>query len=144
MSRIFPNASWKQIERALLVVGVLGAFAALATGDTAEHLAHPNRQLVEAHSTFAAVATWLYCVLLVGEVAAVLRVQYPKLISAPFLSKLCTLLEKVFCHPVFSRVLALLGFFAITMTGLLGGVMVYGVTADPLANSALKLLGITL
>ena len=144
MSRIFPNASWKQIERALLVVGVLGAFAALATGDTAEHLFQPNRQVVEAHSTFAAISTWLYGALLLGEAAAVLRSQYANLVKAPFLNKLCMLLEKVLCHPVFSRVLAFLGFFAITTTGLLGGVMVYGSTADPLANVVLKLLGITL
>ena len=73
--RWFPKIAWRDIERVLLLVGVLGAFAALATGDTAEHLVHPNRQLVDAHSTFGAVATWIYGALLVGEFAAVINAQ---------------------------------------------------------------------
>ena len=143
-SKWFANVSWKSVERVLLVFGVLGAFAALATGDTAEHLTHPVRQLVEAHSTFAGIATWLYGLLLVGEIALVVNSQYKKFISSEMIQKFVNFVEKILCHPFFSNVLAVLGFVSITVTGLLGGVMVYGQTADPLAGIVLKILGINL
>jgi hypothetical protein len=36
----------------------------------------------------------------------------------------------------------LFGLLAISLTGLLGGVLVYGTSADPIAGLVLKLLGI--
>lgn len=132
----FPAVAWRQIERALLVVGVLGAFAALATGDTAEHLLQPrpNRQLVEMHSTFGALATWIYGALLLGEIAAMSKIK----------NSFVLFVERVLCNPFFSGVLAALGFIAIAITGMLGGVIAYGLTADPIAPILLKLLGISL
>lgn len=38
--------------------------------------------------------------------------------------------------------LAVVGLFAITITGVLGGSIVYGTTADPLAPIVLKMLGL--
>ena len=140
----FPNVQWNHIERALLSFGVLGAFAADATGSLAQHLVHPNHQLVDAHSTFAAWSTFLYCILLAGEVASVIRSEYGSKIHSKILHKLLALCEKILCNPIFSKIVALLGFVAISVTGLLGGTMVYGITADPLANIVLKLLGINL
>ncbi len=145
LKRWFPRVAWRDIERVLLVVGVLGAFAALATGDTAEHLVRPNRALVEAHSTFADIATFIYGALLVGEIAAVVNARnyaYGK--DWQWVSAIVRLIEKVLCNPVFSGVLALLGFVAISVTGMLGGTIAYGLTADPIAPLLLKLLGITL
>jgi hypothetical protein len=40
--------------------------------------------------------------------------------------------------------LVILGFIALFLTGVLGGVLVYGTTADPLAPFILKLLNINL
>ena len=145
MKKWLPSIAWRDIERILLLVGVLGAFAALATGDTAEHLVHPNRALVEDHSTFGALATWIYGALLLGEIAAIINAKkfvYAK--SIQFLSSISILVEKILCNKVFSIVLAILGFIAISLTGLLGGVIAYGVTADPFAATVLKILGITL
>ena len=104
----FPSIAWKDIERLLLVVGMLGAFAALATGDTAEHLTHRSHAIVEMHSNFAAASVFIYAVIL-----------------------------------AFTVTLAILGFIGIFVTGLLGGAMVYGATADPIAPIVLKLLGLT-
>lgn len=141
----FPSVGWRDIERVLLLVGVLGAFAALVTGGTAEHLVHPNRALVDMHSTFGATATWLYGALLVGEIAAVTNAQkyaYGK--SWKWVSSLLQFLELVLCNPILSGIIAFLGFIAIIVTGLLGGAIAYGVTADPLAPLVLRLLGISL
>lgn len=143
--RWFPRVGWKDIERVLLVIGVLGACAALITGETAEHIARPVRALVEAHSTFAAMATWLYAALLVGEIAALLRPILDRRGTAwAGVLKVLNFLKAIFCHPVLSRIIALAALVAISVTGVLGGVMVYGPSADPVAATVLKLLGISL
>jgi uncharacterized membrane protein len=141
----FPKVGWRDIGRMLLLVGVLGAFAALLTGDTAEHLVHPNRALVGMHSNFAAISTYIYGALLVGEIAAVINAQqyaYGK--NWVWVSSLLHFIETVLGNSVFSGILVALGFIAISVTGLLGGTIAYGLTADPVAPFVLKVLGITL
>ncbi len=142
----FPQISWKQIERVLLVIGVLGAFVALATGETAEHLTQPDRQLVEMHSLFAGISTWVYGILLIAEIFVIIT---PFLESNQFLQKAPSVFKKViarlgafFTQRVVLGVLAFIGFIAISITGLLGGVLVYGLTADPFAGIVLKMLGL--
>ncbi len=139
-----PNIAWRDIEKLLLTFGILGAFAALTTGETAEHIFQPDRALVEAHSTFAALATWIYAALLIGIVIGMARLhtffaKLPKTLQM-FLIKL----EALLTHKTFSAVLAFLGLITIAVTGLLGGVMVYGADADPAARVVLKILGISI
>lgn len=145
LSKWFPRVAWKDIARVLLVVGLLGGFAALATGDTAEHLSRPNRQLVNMHSLFAGTSIWLYAALLIGEIAAYVSTK------AAWLTKLgktgtaiILFIKRFLSEGLISKSIVLLALIAISVTGLLGGVMVYGVTADPLANIVLKILGISL
>lgn len=133
--RWFPSVSWKHIERALLFFGVLGAWASLYTGEIAEHLVKPPHDLVEMHSTFAAAATWIYGALLLGEILTIWQTLSVKI---PLLKSVGALLT----HRVFGRILALVGLIAITLTGLLGGVLVYGVSADPFAAIVLQWLGL--
>ena len=64
LNKWLPKVAWRDIERVLLVFGVLGAFVALATGQIARHLIQPNRDLIHAHSNFASISTWLYGLLL--------------------------------------------------------------------------------
>jgi len=143
LEKWFPAVAWKQIERVLLVVGVLGALAAFATGDTAQRLFHPNRQLVNAHSNFAGASIFIYGILLAGEVLAVFNQKYLSRLHAPaWIVKILEFIEKILCNKVLTVILAILGFVAIVTTGLLGGAMVYGASADPLAVIVLKILGI--
>lgn len=148
MSRLFPLVAWRQIERALLIFGVLGAFVALATGETAEHLVRPERALIEAHSFFATMTTWLYGALVVGEILAITTPLLKKNLSGVQQKagwwRLTTGLESILTNRVFSATVALVALITLALTGLLGGVMVYGVSADPLAPFVLKLLGIPL
>jgi uncharacterized membrane protein len=140
----FPKVAWRDIGRVLLVVGVLGAFTALLTGKTAEHLFHPNRQLVSDHIDFAVTSTCLYGALLAGEIISFVnarRFKYGK--NWKFISPVLVFLEQVLCNRILSAIIALIGLIAISCTGILGGVMVYGPTADPLAGVLLHLLGIT-
>ncbi len=141
----FPSVAWKDIERILLVVGVLGSFAALATGDTAEHLVHPNRQLVNVHATFAALSTWMYSALLVGEIASIINsknFQYKK--GLEWLAVVLKSVERILCSKAISLILVVVGFIAISVTGMLGGVISYGLSADPFTPLLLKIMGITI
>lgn len=144
LSKWFPAVIWKHIERALLVFGFLGALLANATGETAQHLTHPLRALVDAHATFAGISIGLYGLLLAGEFFAVINSEYKKFIPTGIIQKFVDYFEKLLCNPIFSNILAILGLIAISTTGLLGGVMVYGKTADPLAGIVLNLLGINI
>lgn len=144
MESLLPRVSWKHIERTLLFFGVLGAFAALSTGELAEHLVRPDRDLVEAHSFFATTATALYSLLLCGEIFSLLETALVTKLTVPALYNALSFVRKVLTHPAFSRVLAILGLIALSATGLLGGAMVYGTSADPMTGIVLKLLRIEL
>lgn len=141
----FPKVFWKDIERVLLLIGVLGAFVALSTGEIAEELVRANHSLVEMHSAFASVATWLYSALLIGEIATIINARnftYSKTLQ--FISSLLKFIEKILNNQTFVKILAVLALIAISVTGLLGGVIVYGPSADPFANIVLKILNIQL
>ena|SRR3989344_3113306 len=145
-----PNISWLQIQRFLLLIGVLGIFGALQTGEIAEELTRANSQLVEMHALFANATAWFYGLLLTGEILAFLNIKiftnpkYSFIANYSNIINILASLQKLINHKILSKVLALFGLISITITGLLGGVIVYGTTADPLAGTVLKLLGISL
>lgn len=138
-----PSVSWKDIELVLLVVGVLGAFAGLSSGESAEHLTRPNRALVEAHAFFAAAATWMYGLLLGGEFLRLVSGWIVKTIRAPKVLQVVFFVRDLLTHSFLATTLAVLGLVTISVTGLLGGVMVYGTSADPIASIVLSILGIS-
>ena len=67
LKKWFPKVSWKHIELVLLVSGFVGALLANATGEVAENLVRPDHKLVETHAFMALTATWMYGLLLAGE-----------------------------------------------------------------------------
>jgi uncharacterized membrane protein len=142
LEKWLPSVAWAHIKRLLLVFGVLGAFAALATGEVAEHLVHPNHDLVEAHSSFATASTIIYGLLLLGELLTLFMSWITSKINSSNTLKYIVLVQKILTRNLLSKVLALLGLSCITLTGMLGGVMVYGLSADPMAKTVLQILGI--
>ena len=141
----FPRIDWRDIEFVFLLLGFLGALVSLSTGETAQHLTRPNRALVSAHSNFAGIATFLYGALLAGEIFYIFN---QKILSNHVLvlgiKKITLPLEKILCNNIFSALLALVALVCMTVTGLLGGALVYGTSADPLASFVLRILKITL
>ncbi len=138
----FPAVSWKHIERTLLVIGVLGAFVASSTGEIAEHLVRPDGQLVEMHAFFASLATWLYGLIVLGEILYFITPFIASKLSSAPLNTLLAYIQNILQNRIVSSILAGLGLIAISVTGLLGGVMVYGVSADPITGVVLRVLGI--
>jgi hypothetical protein len=137
----FPKIAWRDIERVLLVVGVIGAFVANSTGEIAEQIARPDHNLVEMHALFASMSTWFYGLLLLGELVAFINPFVLKW-NLPKTSGLLTFIQNILINKTISITLAILGFIAISVTGLLGGVMVFGTTADPIADVVLQILGL--
>lgn len=136
------SISWRPIQRLLLIVGVLGAFVSNSTGEMAEDLVNASHDLVEMHAFFAGASTWIYGILLLGEILFLLnRYFVTKNIQTP-INKILISIEKIINQNILSKTLALFGLIAISITGLLGGVIVYGVSADPIAPFVLRLLGL--
>ncbi len=142
-SKWFPKVSWKHIERALLVVGVLGAFISSATGEAIEHLVKVNHQILEMHSLFAGISTALYGALLFGELLVFITPLLPQYKQLKSLNTILIVIQKLLTGKSVSTGLSLLGLVAISITGLLGGILVYGTTADPFAGILLQPLGIS-
>lgn len=138
--RFAPSMAWRQIRQVLLLAGVLGAFAASTTGEIAERLVRPDRAIVEMHSSFAAASTWIYGLLLLGEVLFYINRYLAKKSQVYAFSKVLIYIEGILTNSAFTWILALCGLLAISLTGLLGGVMVYGTSADPIAPAVLNLL----
>lgn len=141
----FPNVAWRDIERFLLVFGIGGAYLSLSTGEQAQELSRPNRSLVEAHAFFANFSTRMYLLLLIGEVANYINTKHFSFINKiNYLPQLIIRIEKILTNKNLVIVLTILGFITLFLTGVLGGVLVYGTTADPLAPLILKILNINL
>lgn len=137
-----PAVNWSIPRVVLLVVGLLGAWLANVTGEIASDLVRPDHALVEMHEGFAGASVNLYFVLLILEVIILLPQQWlEKLLNQRSLAAFLKA-QRLLSSPWLFRLLALVGAVLIAITGLLGGVMVYGTAADPLAAPMLKLLGL--
>lgn len=136
-----PTVDWHLPRIVLLIVGLLGAWLANVTGEIASDLVRPDHALVEMHEGFAGASVNLYVVLLILELIIFFPPQWLDNEAGRRLQPLLAKVKKLL-SPWLFRFLALVGAVLIAITGLLGGVMVYGVSADPLAAPMLKLLGL--
>ncbi len=142
VERWIASVSWRPIQRLLLLVGVMGAFVSSSTGEMAEHIVKANHNLVEMHSFFAGASTWIYGILLVGEILFFVNSYLARKNIYTSIHSFLKSIEIIITQKAFSKILAFLGLIAISVTGLLGGVIVYGVSADPIAPFVLQLLGL--
>jgi len=137
-----PTVDWRIPRIVMLIVGLLGAWLANITGEVAQHLTKPNHALVEMHETFAGASVNIYVILLIAEVLIFIKPEWLDTQYLKFIKPLIIFLQKLFAGPYLFWLLALVGAILIAITGLLGGVMVYGTAADPLAAPVMKLLGL--
>ncbi len=138
------RAWWFYVKAALVVPGALAAGAAYLTGNMAAEGTGANsalRQALRAHENWAQATIIIY-----GAVAAVylmaflLRDGFIKQ-DGGYASKLAEAAERVLNSrlvPIF----VLLGLLAVTITGALGGSIVYGPDVDPVVKLVYQLLGL--
>ena len=155
--KLMAQPYWFYVKALFLMIGGLGALAALYTGDMAKYaVAHGDfvvaisnfRQVVNMHENFADLSVAIFGIL----AACYLIIWINRGASTPLFSKegvrgsyfkVWQILVKVahaFVETKFVILLALAGLICITITGGLGGIMVYGPSADPFFGFIYKLL----
>jgi uncharacterized membrane protein len=138
----FKSVNWKPVKNFLVLIGFLGGWVSQVTGEVAEHLVGKN-DIVEMHAFFAQASMIIFGIFAVEAVVIFLKSKYINIYSKfDFIAKIIDQILKLLQNRIFRSLLALLGLIAIFTTGLLGGVLVYGTTADPLAPYVLKILGL--
>lgn len=143
VTKWFPKTSWVTTERFLLVIGTIGIFLGKSSGEIAAHMTQHDRGVLQMHEVFANATTWFYVALVIIEFLPLVISFFSKkkLLSEKIINllrKLSVLIKKKWLVIL----LSILGLIALFITGLLGGVMVYGETADPIAPIVLQLLGL--
>ncbi len=139
------NISTLWIKVTLLATGVVGAQVSLMTGETAEHLIGSSA-LIEKHSTFANFTVWIFGILFVSYILHILdqKIVFPniktfleKRQSQDVLVRVWALLIKIKGFLIMTPIvyiLAIVGLLAVTVTGALGGAIVYGPEVDPIVQ----------
>lgn len=138
----FKSVNWQPVKNFLVIVGFLGGWISQMTGEQAEHLVGGGR-LVETHSFFAGASMVFFGIFAFEVVIIFLKNRYNNLyVKLGVITKIIDWALNLVQNRAFRFLLAVLGLIAIFVTGLLGGVLVYGPTADPLAPYVLKILGL--
>lgn len=131
------------IKAFLVIVGSIATVPTLMSGETAEHIFRSEAgspqafatsaigKLIETHSTCAWVSVIVFSIIALGY-----------LCSLSWFSKysLCRSISEVIRNPWVVSILACVGIILITVTGVLGGAITYGPTADPVVEYVYKLL----
>lgn len=111
LAAAFKNDFLSKAAHLLLFFGVLGAVAAVLTGQQAEmafeYWNKAASELMEAHETFATITIWYFSALLVLRTFLVLKKKFTNIFKYVFV------------------VLAIVGAYFVFQTGDLGGRMVY-------------------
>jgi uncharacterized membrane protein len=123
------------IKGSLAIIGTITAYAALGSGGLIEDQFRSARNIVEAHSNMATLATGIFTLIAIVYLIAWLgrvRNYFPQLANRA---------ENLLRSPILPMA-ALLGLIAITLTGALGGAIAFGPSADPWTPYVLKLFRI--
>jgi uncharacterized membrane protein len=139
-----PSVDWQVPRIVMLVVGLLGAWLANVTGEVASDLTRPNHALVEMHESFAGASVNIYVILLIIELLIFIKPEWLDFQYLQIIKPFFVRLKKLVARSWILILLAVAGAVTIAIAGLLGGVMVYGVSADPLAAPLLNLLGLSI
>lgn len=125
--RVMEKPYWMMIKAILAVFGFLSALAAYTTGPEVEGGDAPR--ILVMHETFASAT-----VIIFGIIALHYLLRFAR--HEGIHHRIPTLPNVVII------LLAILGLVAITITGGLGGAMVYGTNFDPFMAPIFKLLGV--
>lgn len=139
------HPAWFYVKGFLLVAGAISALVARQTGELIEDLfrGSPQHDLLEMHALWANVTVVLFGSLAVLYVAAFIRrdlMQAPvigRIASLSLMSSILSVLAYLFEFVTRGKLIlffALFGLIAITITGGLGGALVYGPDIDPVVS----------
>ncbi|MBI5530558.1 MAG: hypothetical protein HY918_03590 [Candidatus Doudnabacteria bacterium] len=147
IKKVSQQAYWFYAKALFVMIGGLGALAALYTGDFAVAAARSGevslaitnfREVVSMHENFADASVAIYGIIAAGYLVLWFnRERFGEWLKPEVLKKIWVILVKVFGFVIETRfvvLLALAGLVAVTITGALGGAMVYGPNVDPVVR----------
>jgi len=145
--RLRNSKTWFFIKSIFLALGFAGAQVALQTGEMAEEIVGQSK-LIETHSNFANITTYLFGAILLAYFIKVIKMGILPNLTSIFLKenfwgkvyKILLKYKKIVLETPLIYLLALAGLISITLTGALGGAIVYGTNADPFVSFIYKLL----
>lgn len=134
--------SWFYVKGSFLIIGVLGALAALSSGDFAadQYLNNQLRPLIEIHETVAGATTVIFAILAITYILTWVDKNYGKELSKLYEGKfkgvwyILIKVKNFLTETPIIYLLVILGLLGITMTGALGGALVYPASSDPLIS----------
>lgn len=138
LTLFLKRKEWDFVKTVLIIVGIIGGGAAFLTGDAAgEGVTDP---ILDYHELFAKLTLVLYGILAVAYALRALTTS--KKLSTTLKKPLykTTSITQYVLNPWVKIPLALIAALALSITGALGGSMVYGPGTDPFAQLVYDIL----
>lgn len=138
--RVRRLAWTENVKEFLVITGTFMAFVTMQTGEMAQELLEkggmdPSLQhLIKTHSLFANISSYVFLVLALIYLIRVIRKQTWVGSIPPIIQKVLHWYMKIFNHQEVLLSGAVIGLLSITITGALGGSIVYGPDVDPVAK----------
>lgn len=126
----------KGLKAFLVIIGSLAIYPTLFTGEIAEEnilsVDSPTslKNLIETHSSFATASAVIFSIVALSYIWILIRGRFSESLTQSFLGKFLTFLNNQYI----SSLLSLIGIIALTITGALGGAIVYGPNVDPFVS----------
>ncbi|MDP3963876.1 MAG: hypothetical protein Q8Q39_05270 [bacterium] len=137
--RLNDSEAWFYVKAAFLILGILSAAVAYKTGElAAQELGIMQDHIIQAHARWAKGTGLVFGVLAVAYAIRLLGYMGFEWFIPDFIRKGVFWFVRSFPTPI----LALCGLAAITVTGALGGSIVYGPDFDPMISLVYRLLGL--
>ncbi len=136
--KISAREFWFYTKAILVILGSASTVPAILAGKAVERNFPDQRFLIRIHSSWAEGTTLLFGLIAFCYLVAVLNRNnlFNIKLGGPLNSlwQLATKLEKIILETKLVFLVALAGLIAITITGALGGIVVYGQNLDPFTN----------
>lgn len=153
--KILAQQYWFYIKAILAILGAGAAWVALITGDAAKSailhgIINPAvtnvRRVINIHENFAHLSTAIFSIIaLIYLLAWLQRFEFGQYIKNPAAAKIWELAVRV-APTVLDNgwiiLLAVIGLACISITGALGGSMIYGTASDPFIKAVYNIIGI--
>jgi uncharacterized membrane protein len=134
---IKKQSFWFYIKAILVILGVLGAGAAVITGKLVENQFPDKRSLISIHSTINELASAVFAIIAFAYLISWIQKSPKANVFVAKLGKLWKLAlktEKIVLETPVIYVLALAGLILISIGGALGGAIAYGPDFDPFTH----------
>lgn len=136
---------WFYVKASLVIIGTISAYLTLLSGQLIEGaFKQKYGDLVEIHSAWAEIATVIFSAIAVAYGISWFNKQFQydfyKINLLKSIWHIALKLQYLVLETKLIFLLVLAGLFAITLTGVLGGIIAFGPDVDPLTKFIYKLL----